>query len=116
MHPGSTQNQDKSAGDTQSWDAGDLEFGVSKTINCRVHVANVPDEGSLVRATISSASRDINSGENTGYSLRYAENSAKRAAAAAHSRHALLRLIFLAIVVGVVSLISLRALRARARG
>jgi uncharacterized repeat protein (TIGR01451 family) len=111
--PASTHKNEKTSGDIQSWDAGDLEVGISKTIKCHVHVANVPDEGSLVRATISSASRDINSGESTAYSLRYAENSAKRVYAAAHPSHPFGRLLFFAIVFSLIVVIALRVLRAR---
>jgi len=110
----STSKSDRFAGGAYSWDAGDLRLGESKTIKCRVHVANVPEEGSLVMATITSAGRDINSGENVSYSLRYAENSRKRESAAARPRHSFLRLIFLAIVIGIILLISLRVLRATA--
>src|SRR5207248_3184796 len=71
-----TSKSDEFPGGTVGWDPGDLPVGVTRLIKCRVHVASVNKEGSVVRATVSAQGTDLDASNNTAYSRRYATRGA----------------------------------------
>ena len=74
--PAGTSKNDRFAGGVLSWNVGDLAVGQSNVIKSQVHVSSVPEDGSLVMATISAPGPSANSGENVAYSLRHAPRAA----------------------------------------
>jgi uncharacterized repeat protein (TIGR01451 family) len=97
--PVGTSKSDKFPGGVLSWDVGDLRPGQSDIIKSQVHVMSVPDDGSLVMATISATSTDVNSGDNIAYLLLHASRSAGQFGAIAQSGHLLRWLLLLVVVV-----------------
>jgi hypothetical protein len=92
---------------------GEIAAGKSDIIKSQIHVASIPDAGSLVKATISDpGGSDVNSGENIAYSLRHAPKGAGLHATAAHPGHALRWLILLPFLLVIVR-VALRARRHR---
>jgi uncharacterized repeat protein (TIGR01451 family) len=67
-----------SFGGVFGWDLGDLEAGESGFIQAQVYVTSVPVEGSLLLATVESASLDINVADNVTLDRRTAAADAKR--------------------------------------
>ncbi len=67
-----------SFGGVFGWDLGDLEVGESGAIQAQIHVTSVPAEGSLILATVSSASLDINLADNVELDLRMADSAASQ--------------------------------------
>src|SRR5208337_2689868 len=63
--PSGTGKNDAFPGGVAHWDIGDLGVGISGTIRSVIHVTSVPDDGTLVNATITSDSIDIDSSNNT---------------------------------------------------
>jgi hypothetical protein len=94
-----------------SWNIGDVAVGQSNIIKFQIHVASVPDDRSLVMATISAPGPSANSGENVAYSLRYAPRVVRRHGMAQGGH--LLRWLFLPVLVIVLWAI-FRATRRRA--
>jgi hypothetical protein len=94
------------AGGVLSWDVGDLEVGQSNVIKVQLHVTSVPEDGSLVMATIVAPGPSANSGENVAYSWRHAPRAAGRPGAMAQSGHPLrwvaAMLILLAVLWAVI--------------
>jgi uncharacterized repeat protein (TIGR01451 family) len=82
-----TANSDRFAGGILSWDVGDLGIGQSNLIKSQIHVTSIPEDGSLVMATIFAPDPGVNSGENVAYSLRHAPIAAGHHGAAAQSGH-----------------------------
>jgi hypothetical protein len=96
-----------------AWNVGEIGVGKSDIIKCQIHVASVPDAGSLVKATISDpGGSDVNSGENVAYSLRHAPRGAVPHATAAHPGHAFRWFILLPFLL-VIVWVALRARRHR---
>ncbi|MCK6623707.1 MAG: DUF11 domain-containing protein [Anaerolineae bacterium] len=67
---------DTFAGGVLGWNLGDLEVGESGSIEVRVQVGSVPDEGSLVLTTIQAAAQDINAIDNVAQELRTGDGTA----------------------------------------
>lgn len=84
--PGRTANRDASAGTVASWDAAELGVGESRTIRALVHVASVPDTGSLVEAAITASGTDINPANNSARSLRHVSRAGSSMAVAASAK------------------------------
>lgn len=63
--PSGTGNNDAFPGGVAHWDIGDLGVGISGTIRSVIHVTSVPDDGTLVNATITADGIDIDSSNNT---------------------------------------------------
>jgi uncharacterized repeat protein (TIGR01451 family) len=99
--PGGTSKNDRFAGGVLSWNLGDLAVGQSNIIKSQIHVSSVPEDGSLVMATISAPGPSANSGENVAYSLRHAPRAGGLHGAISQSGH-LLRWLFLLVVVVVL--------------
>jgi uncharacterized repeat protein (TIGR01451 family) len=70
--PARSTKTDRYPGGVASWDSGDLRVGESKLIQCKVHVASVPEEGSVVMAKVSADGVDIDTRNNVAYSWRRA--------------------------------------------
>jgi len=68
----SSSKSDNSGSAIFSWNLGDLAVGQSGIVKSKVHVTSVGPHGSLVKAKISAAGKDVPSREKTAYSLRYA--------------------------------------------
>jgi hypothetical protein len=98
--PSSSSKNDRFVGGVISWNVGDLAVGQSNVVKSQIHVASVPEDGSLVMATIAAPGPSVNSGENVAYSWRHAPRSAGHKGAIAQSGH-LLRWIFLLVLVAV---------------
>jgi uncharacterized repeat protein (TIGR01451 family) len=82
--PQSTGKNAQFTGGVLSWDAGELAVGQSDIIKSVIHVASIPEEGSLVMATISaSGGSSVNSGENVAYSWRRSPKTTSHAGSAA---------------------------------
>lgn len=81
-----------------SWNVGELAVGQSNVIKSQIHVASIPEDGSLVMATISAPGPSVNSGENVAYSLRHAPRGAALRGAAVRSEHLLRWLILPAVL------------------
>jgi uncharacterized repeat protein (TIGR01451 family) len=94
-----TSKNDRFAGGVLSWNLGDLAVGQSNVIKSQIHVASVPEDGSLVMATISAPGPSANSGENVAYSLRHAPRAAGLHGAAAQGGHLFRWLFLLAVVI-----------------
>lgn len=61
-----TSRSDRFKGGVLSWDAGELAAGQTNIIKSTVHVASVPEDGSLVMASVAAAADS-----NVAYSLRH---------------------------------------------
>jgi hypothetical protein len=97
--PTGTGKNDRFAGGVLSWNLGDLGVGQSNIIKSYVHVSSVPEDGSLVMATISAPGPSANSGENVAYSLRYVPRAAGPHGAAAKGGHLFRWLLLLVVVI-----------------
>lgn len=77
--PRSTRSSksDRFGGGMVTWDVGDLRVGESSLIKCRVHVASVPDYGSLVMANITAPGTDINPANNSAFFYGYPPTTAE---------------------------------------
>jgi uncharacterized repeat protein (TIGR01451 family) len=106
--PAGTSKNDRFAGGVLSWNAGDLAVGQSDVIKSQVHVTSVPEDGSLVMATISAPGPSVNSGDNVAYSLRHAPRLPGHHGAAAQSGH-LIRWLFFLVVLLIVLWAAFRA-------
>ena len=104
--PAGTSKNDRFAGGVLSWNLGDLNVGQSNIIKSQIHIASVPEDGSLVMATIVAPGPSANSGENVAYSWRHAPRAAGRPGAMAQSGHPLrwvaAMLILLAVLWAVI--------------
>jgi uncharacterized repeat protein (TIGR01451 family) len=105
--PTGTSNSDRFGGGVLSWDVGDLHRGQSGIIKSQVHVASVPEDGSLVVTTISAPGANISSGESTAYSLRHASRAAERETA--RGGHTMLWLFLIAVLAMVLWVVVRRA-------
>jgi uncharacterized repeat protein (TIGR01451 family) len=109
--PAAISKNDRFAGGVLSWNAGDLGVGQSDIIKSQVHVTSVPEDGSLVMATISAPGPSVNSGDNVAYSLRQAPRTAGQHGAAAQSGHLFRWLSLLAVLLIVILWAAFRARR-----
>ena len=100
----------KFEGEVLSWDVGDLRVGQSNVIKVQIHVTSVPEDGSLVMATIAAPGPSANSGENVAYSWQHAPRAAGHNGAIAQSGH-LLRWVVAMLAVLAVLWVVLRARR-----
>jgi uncharacterized repeat protein (TIGR01451 family) len=103
--PTGTSKSDRFGGGVLSWDVGDLPVGRSSVIKSQIHVDSVPENGSLVMATITAPGADVNSSESTAYSLRHAAGLGGTTAGgeAWHDGHKMLWiLVVLVLALGVV--------------
>jgi uncharacterized repeat protein (TIGR01451 family) len=109
--PTGTSKNDRFVGGVLSWNIGDLAVGQSNIIKSQIHVASVPEDGSLVMATISAPGPSVNSGDNVAYSLRQAPRTAGQHGAAAQSGHLFRWLSLLAVLLIVILWAAFRARR-----
>lgn len=105
--PTGTSKSDRFGGGVLSWDVGDLRRGQSGIVKSQVHVASVPEDGSLVVTTISAPGANISSGESTAYSLRHASRAAERETA--RGGHTMLWLFLIAVLAMVLWVVVRRA-------
>lgn len=111
--PAGVSKNDQFRGGVLSWNVGELAVGQSNVIKSLVHVASIPEDGSLVKATISDpGGSSVNSGENVAYSLRHAPRGAVLHATAFHTGHAVRWFILLPFLL-VIVWAALRAWRHR---
>jgi len=112
--PTGTSKSDRFRGGVFSWDVGDLPVGRSSVIKSQVHVDSVPENGSLVMATITAPGADVNSSESTAYSLRHAAAGAGTIAGskAWHGGHAI-RWISVLLVLALVVVWAVRRNRSK---
>ena len=96
--PAATSKNDRFPGGVLSWNAGDLAIGQSDIIESQIHVTSVPEDGSLVMATISAPGPSVNSGDNVAYSLRHAPRATGHHGVAAQSRHLVRWLVLLTVL------------------
>jgi len=62
--PSGTGKNDDFPGGVAHWDIGDLGVGISGTIRSVIHVTSMPDDGTLVNATITADGVDIDASNN----------------------------------------------------
>lgn len=107
--PARTTKTEQFLGGVAAWDTGDLRVGESKLIQCKVHVASVPEDGSVVMAKVSADGVDIDTRNNVAYSWRRAPqgmashvSTGAVATPSANARHAL-RWIWVALLVALAA-------------
>jgi hypothetical protein len=111
--PTGTGKNDRFGGGVFSWDVGDLPVGRSSIIKSQIHVDSVPENGSLVMATISAPDATVISTESTAYSLRHAARLAGTSAGSeAWHGHTMLLILF---IVGLVLVVVWVVRRARSK-